>query len=81
MVGAPTGGSAEGVTANVLLFLRLPESGFLARIPGQRIYNNVASFEPGMGVRPDVEIIPSADDAFAGRDVVLERAVALASGQ
>lgn len=77
LVGAPTGGSAEGVTANVLLFLRLPESGFLARIPVQRVYNDVTSFEPGMGVRPDLEVIPSADDAFAGRDAVLERAMTL----
>lgn len=81
LIGERTGGSAEGVTANVLMFLRLPESGFLARIPGQRVYNDVSSFEPGMGVTPDVEIAPTANDALAGRDVVLKRARALAENR
>ncbi|MEM6296074.1 MAG: S41 family peptidase [Myxococcota bacterium] len=78
VVGEPTGGSAEGVTANILYFLRLPNSKITGRLPAQRIYNDVETFTPGMGVSPDVEILRTADDVRTGRDRALEHALSLA---
>ncbi len=74
LVGSATGGSAEGPTAGLMVFLDLPESGIRVRVPLLRQFNNVTSFTPGMGVEPDVEIVQPADDYFEGRDTVLERA-------
>ncbi len=78
VVGEPTGGSAEGVTANILYFLRLPNSKIVGRLPAQRIYNDVETFTPGMGVSPDVQMLRTADDARTGRDRALEHALSLA---
>lgn len=75
-IGAPTGGSAEGPTAGILLTLDLPASGIRVRIPVLRQWLNVERFEPGLGVVPDVEVLETVDDWRAGRDVVLEAALA-----
>ncbi len=80
LVGEPTGGSAEGVTANTLFFLTLPHSKIVTRLPAQRIYNDVQTFEHGMGVAPDIVVHRTAEDALAGRDRAMERALALAGG-
>lgn len=78
IVGEPTGGSAEGVTANLIYFLTLPNSGIRTRLPAQRVYNDVQSFVPGMGVEPDVAVRVRAEDVRAGRDPVYEAAIELA---
>ena len=81
LVGEPTGGSAEGVTANILLFLKLPHSKIVTRVPAQRIYNDVERFEPGLGVSPDILVRRTADDAFAGEDPAMARAVEMVTGR
>lgn len=80
LIGEPTGGSAEGVTANILFFLTLPNSKIVTRLPAQRIYNDVQTFDRGMGVAPDIVVHRTADDALAGRDPAMERALALGGG-
>lgn len=77
LVGEPTGGSAEGVTAGVLFTLTLPESGVRTRIPFFRYRNNVPSFEPGLGVNPDIHAPLTVDAFLEGRDPALEAALDL----
>ncbi|KWV91092.1 S41 family peptidase [Erythrobacter sp. YT30] len=78
LVGERTGGSAEGPNAGLLFTLTLPESGIRTRIPLFRYRNNVASFEEGLGVTPDIAA-PMTVNAFRdGRDLALEKAKSLA---
>ncbi|HEX6903897.1 MAG TPA: S41 family peptidase [Thermoanaerobaculia bacterium] len=74
-VGQPTGGSAEGPTAGQIFFVKLPNSGIVVRVPTKRSLVNVANFQPGYGVSPDVEVKPTVEDFLAGRDPVLEAAL------
>ncbi|MEM1412905.1 MAG: S41 family peptidase [Pseudomonadota bacterium] len=77
LVGEKTGGSAEGVTAGVLFFLELPESGVRTRLPFFRYTNNVPSFERGMGVTPDLAAPMTVEAFLTGRDPAMEAAQAL----
>ncbi len=79
LIGEPTGGSAEGPTAGILLTLTLPESGIRTRIPVFRYKNNVSSFEPGLGVSPDITASMTVEDFRGGNDPALTAAKALAS--
>ena len=74
IVGEPTGGSAEGPTAGVMFFLKLPNSGIVVRVPAMRSWVNVSNPKPGFGVMPDVLIEPSLEDWLNERDVVLDAA-------
>lgn len=76
LVGQPTGGSAEGPTGGQIFFLKLPNSGITVRVPTKLSTTNVATFQRGYGVSPDVEVTPTAEDFLAGRDPVLEAALA-----
>lgn len=78
IIGEPTGGSAEGVTANILFFLTLPESGIVTRLPAQRIYNDVSSFVPGKGVQPDIAAPRTAESLINGSDPARDAALQLA---
>ncbi|MFK7959656.1 MAG: S41 family peptidase [Phycisphaerales bacterium] len=75
-VGEPTGGSAEGPTAGTIAFLTLPHSGVQVRVPLLRSWVNVPHPPAGLGVEPDVLIRPTVADWLAGRDPVLEAALA-----
>ncbi len=79
LIGEPTGGSAEGPTAGILLTLTLPKSGIRTRIPVFRYRNNVSSFEPGLGLTPDIAASMTVEDFRRGKDPALETAKALAS--
>ncbi|MEM9489556.1 MAG: S41 family peptidase [Myxococcota bacterium] len=70
-VGMATGGSAEGPTAGILVFLTLPHSGIKVRIPVMRQYTDIARFTPGQGIEPDIVVPISAQDYFAGIDRAL----------
>ena len=77
LVGEPTGGSVEGPTAGVILFLELPESGIRVRIPVIRTITGIDN-PPGQGVLPDVVVEPTIEDRLAGRDPVLDTALRIA---
>ncbi|MEM1011814.1 MAG: S41 family peptidase [Planctomycetota bacterium] len=77
VVGQPTGGSAEGPTAGIMLFVDLPHSDVTVRVPVIRSWVNVDHPEPGMGVTPDIVVEPTFDDWLAGTDTVLNAAIAL----
>lgn len=74
LVGAPTGGSVEGPTAGTILFLKLPETGAVVRIPALRSFTGFTPPAPGRGLVPDIDVRPSPEDLVRGRDPVLERA-------
>ncbi|MEL7237905.1 MAG: S41 family peptidase, partial [Planctomycetota bacterium] len=75
VVGEPTGGSSEGPTAGIMLFMKLPASGITVRIPAIRSWVNVEHPTPGMGVMPDVVVRPDYESWLAGEDKVLEAAM------
>ena len=78
LVGEPTGGSAQGVTAGLQFTLTLPESGVRLRLPFFYLINNVSSFERGLGMSPDMPA-PMTVEAFReGRDPALEMAQRIA---
>lgn len=80
-VGERTGGSAEGPTAGLIFTLTLPESGIKTRIPYFLQKNNVASFERGLGVTPDI-LAPMTVGAFLDeRDPALEAAFSLIAAE
>jgi hypothetical protein len=78
LVGEPTGGSAAGPTAGIMLFLPLPNTGIKVRIPAIRSVTGIASADPRGGLDPDVLVRPTLADRLAGRDVALLRAIELA---
>ncbi len=72
-VGETTGGAPSGATANVIYFLRLPNSGILVRVPAQRtLIANRDALPQRDGIAPDIEVPQTAEDYFAGRDRTLE---------
>lgn len=75
VVGEPTGGSVEGPTAGIIVFLTLPESGVRVRVPLIRSVTGLMPDEPGMGVVPDVAVEITPSGFFGGRDEVLEAAL------
>jgi hypothetical protein len=78
LVGEPTGGSAAGPTAGIMLFLPLPNTGIKVRIPAIRSVTGIASADPRGGLEPDVLVQLPLADRLAGRDVALLRAIELA---
>lgn len=78
IIGQETGGSVEGPTAGVILFLTLPNSGIKVRIPALRSVTGIQPASPGRGVIPDVQVEVTLQDIIAGTDPVLARAIQLA---
>jgi hypothetical protein len=77
LVGEATGGSAVGPTAGFILFLRLPNSQIVVRVPDMWNRMAVTHAREGYGVDPDVRVTATRDDVLAGRDPVLGAARAL----
>lgn len=75
-VGQATGGSAEGPTAGRIFMLELPNSGITTRLPNMFNVMNIRSFRQGFGVMPDVEVKDTVAAFRAGKDLVLEAALA-----
>lgn len=78
LVGGATGGNQRGINGGAFFFLRLPACGLEADLP------LIARFPktpmPDAGLAPDVAVEDAAADVAAGRDRVLETALALARG-
>ena len=74
LVGAPTGGSADGPTAGVLYSLTLPNSFIRGRIPFLRFHNNAEVDNNRLGVAPDIEVL----NMPGGPDDALQTAIDLA---
>ena len=74
LIGEPTGGSAEGPTASILVFLKLTDSGITVRLPLIRSTTSYKGFEPGKGIHPDRVVRQTIEDLRTGRDRALEAA-------
>jgi carboxyl-terminal processing protease len=55
------------------------ENGMIFRISTKREYFPDGSEFEGRGIRPNVEVHPRAEDLQSGNDVILQKAVVLAS--
>jgi hypothetical protein len=71
--GAGYYGNTSGSTASVTL----PRTGLQVRIPLVLYTLAVDGYPKNRGIVPDIAIAPSIEDLLAGRDVVLDRALAL----
>lgn len=77
LIGERTGGSAEGATAGILFTLTLPESGIKMRVPAMQSFVNTPTFEPGLGISPDIKAPMTAAAILAEEDPALNAAYAL----
>jgi len=75
LIGERTGGSSEGPTGGLLFTLTLPESGVRTRIPFFRYFNNVDTFELGMGVSPDISAPMTFEVYMRGEDPAYDAAL------
>lgn len=80
-VGEKTGGSSEGPTAGLQFTLTLPSSGVRMRLPFFHVKNNVAGFERGYGITPQIAAPMTVADFWDGRDPALEKAKDLAQSE
>jgi C-terminal processing protease CtpA/Prc len=76
-IGEETGGAYAGNTSGLNADVRLPNSGFRLRVQMYGYVNAVRPAEKGRGTLPDVPIELRVDDILRGRDLVLERALAV----
>ncbi|MBQ0961615.1 hypothetical protein KAK06_21930 [Ideonella sp. 4Y11] len=78
LVGEPTGGNLRGINGGAFFFVRLPASGLSFDLPLIGYYPpEGAPLPEDAGLQPDHRVTPSLADIAAGRDVALERALAL----
>lgn len=75
LVGEATGGNRRGINGGCFYFFRLPETGLEADLP--LIGNFPLTAQPDAGLRPAVAASPTASAIAAGRDLALDRALAL----
>ena len=78
LAGETTGGNRRGHNGGAFFFVRLPASGLEFDLP--LIGNFPLQPAPDAPLEPDVKVEVKAADIAAGRDVVMERALALARG-
>jgi C-terminal processing protease CtpA/Prc len=71
VVGSPTSGANGGVTRTIL------PGGIVVNFTAQSVRNHDGSRLQRVGILPDVEVRPTLAGVRAGRDEVLERAVAV----
>lgn len=76
LVGGRSGGSGDGPTAGQIYNVKLPNSAIAVRVPNAFNAMQVSRFERNGGVTPDVLVEQTVDDYRAGRDTVLEAALA-----
>ena len=69
LVGQTTGGNLRGINGGAFFFLNLPNSHIELDLP--LIGQFPLEPQPDAGLRPDIEVQPSAADLAAGRDVEL----------
>jgi len=78
LVGEPTGGNQRGINGGAFFFVRLPASGLSFDLPLIGYFPpEGAPLPEDAGLQPDHLVQPTLADLAAGRDVVLERALAL----
>lgn len=74
LCGGPTGGNQRGINGGAFFFLELPGCGLEADVP--LIGRFPLTPKPDAGLTPDISVDVTADDIAAGRDRVMETALA-----
>lgn len=74
LCGQPTGGNQRGINGGAFFFLRLPASGLEADLP--LIGRFPREPKPDAGLTPGIRVDLTAEDIAAGRDRVMETALA-----
>ena len=74
LCGQPTGGNQRGINGGAFFFLRLPASGLEADLP--LISRFPLTPKPDAGLTPDIRVDLTAENIAAGRDRVMETALA-----
>jgi len=77
LCGGATGGNQRGINGGAFFFLELPGSGLEADVP--LIGRFPLTPKPDAGLTPDIAVEVTAQDIAAGRDRVMETALAAAS--
>lgn len=77
IIGEQANGDYQGLVAEVMPVLTLPNSGIKVRIPLVRNYNDVMPILHGQSAPPSFAISQSVADVAGGRDTVMEFARAL----
>jgi hypothetical protein len=77
LCGGPTGGNQRGINGGAFFFLELPGSGLEADVP--LISRFPLTPKPDAGLTPDIAVEVTAQDIAAGRDRVMETALAAVS--
>ena len=73
-------GQASAATNGNITYASLP-GGFYQMFTGMRILDPDGAVFHGIGIQPDIEVLPTAADFAAGRDPELEAAVEELLGQ
>lgn len=80
-VGEECGAGYYGNTSGMMVLVTLPNSGIGVRVPLVRYMMAVSGYEPiDRGLIPEHVVEPTIEDLLAGRDTVLEYALALIGG-
>ena len=75
LCGGPTGGNLRGINGGAFFFLRLPASGLEVDVP--LIGRFPQTPMPDAGLMPDIAVQDTAADIAAGRDSVMDAAMAV----
>jgi C-terminal processing protease CtpA/Prc len=75
LVGASSGGSAEGPTAGTIFNVALPNSGIVVRVPLALNLMDVRAPDPAGGVAPDIEVHETVRDFRSRFDRTLAVAI------
>jgi hypothetical protein len=84
LVGGTTGGNLRGINGGSFFFVRLPGTGIEVDLPLVALSPARGEGEPepaDAGLEPDVKVEDTAADVAAGRDTVLEAALAKIRGR
>jgi hypothetical protein len=77
-IGEECGAGYYGNTSGMMVMLALPHSGLRVRVPLVRYTMAVSGYEPlDRGLIPEHRVEPTISDVLAGRDAVMEYALAL----
>ena len=79
LVGQQTGGNKQGINGGMMFMVTLPNSRIEVDIP--LINFAPKTVQPDEGIEPDVKVIETIEDVFAGRDLTLEKAIALINNE
>lgn len=71
--GQESGGAEAGANGGILSAVALPQTGMVLQLPHFRLLSACARPQPGRGVRPDIEMVPTPRQLAAHTDAVLQQ--------